>query len=96
MKLRRALAERAIVFLRLLSAESVNACVPVAYVIKEVEPMDCDGHCEMTLAQLRPRVKETCKESNREKSASNEQEDAPRMCDAPAEIGSPAGEEVLL
>ena len=96
MKFRHALAEGAIVFVRLLSAESPNACVPVAHVIKEVEPMDCDGRCEMTLAQLHPRVKEACKESNRGKSASNELEDAPRKCDAPAGIANLAGGGVLL
>lgn len=69
--LHRALAEGAILFIRLLVVESPYCSLPIAYRIAEVEPMDCNGRCLMTLTQLHPRAKE----SLREKNASKKQED---------------------
>jgi hypothetical protein len=57
--LRRALPEGAIVFIRLLNAEPSCGSVPVAYQIRNVVPMDRNGRCQMELAQLHPRVKQS-------------------------------------
>jgi len=77
-QLHRALAEGAIVFIRLLSSEPSSGTVPVAYQVHCVEPMDCNGLCEIRLAQLHPRSKE----SLAAKSASKDLEDLPSVCDA--------------
>jgi len=77
-QLHRALAEGAIVFIRLLSSEPSSGTVPVAYQVHCVEPMDCNGLCEIGLAQLHPRLKE----SLAAKSASKDLEDLPSVCDA--------------
>lgn len=58
-QLRRALAEGAIVFVRLLASEPSCGSVPVAYQVREVVPMDCAGYCQITLARLHPRSKES-------------------------------------
>ena len=96
MQLRRALAEGAVVFILLLRTESLDVCFPVAYTIKEAELIDCHGRCRMTLAQLDPRVRVISKESIRVKSASNEQEDVPRKCDALQGFESLAGEGIFV
>jgi hypothetical protein len=49
-------AEGAVVFVRLLWPESGNT-TPVPYRVSAVEPMDCNGACEIQLDQLRPRTK---------------------------------------
>jgi hypothetical protein len=76
-QLHRALAEGAIVFVRLLSFEPSSGSVPVAYQVHSVVAMDRNGHCQMRLAQLHPRSKE----SLTKKSASNGSEDRKRACD---------------
>jgi len=55
--LRHALAEGAIVFIRLLLSEADNKTLPVAYQVAAVQPMDCNGWCEVLLTQLHPRTK---------------------------------------
>ena len=55
----RALPEGAIVFVRLLASEPSSGSVPVAYRVQSVVPMDCNGRCQMRLAQLHPRSKES-------------------------------------
>jgi hypothetical protein len=76
-QLHRALAEGAIVFIRLLASEPSSGSVPVAYRVEGVVPMDCNGRCQMRLAQLRPRSKESLAGEN----ASNHSEDSQRVCD---------------
>jgi hypothetical protein len=76
-QLHRALPEGAVVFIRLLSSEPSSGSVPVAYRILGVVPMDRTGRCQMRLAQLHPRSKE----SLAKKSASNGSEDRKRVCD---------------
>lgn len=56
-RMHRALFEGAIVFVRLLSPESLRCSLPVAYRVDGVKPMDSIGQCEMHLEQLRPRTK---------------------------------------
>jgi hypothetical protein len=75
-RLHRALAGGAIVFIRLLASDPGTGSVPVAYRVEGVLPMDCNGRCQMRLAQLRPRLKE----SLAGKSASNTTEDSQRVC----------------
>jgi hypothetical protein len=76
-QLHRALTEGAIVFIRLLSSEPSRGSVPVAYRVQGVVPMDCNGRCQMTLAQLHPRSKE----SPAAKYASKGLEDLQRVCE---------------
>jgi hypothetical protein len=75
-QLHRALPEGAIVFIRLLASEPCTGSVPVAYRVEGILPMDCNGRCQMRLAQLRPRLKE----SLAGKTASNVTEDSRRVC----------------
>jgi hypothetical protein len=75
-QLRRALPDGAIVFIRLLASDPGAGSVPVAYRVEGVLPMDCNGRCQMGLAQLRPRLKE----SLAGKTASNVTEDSQRVC----------------
>jgi hypothetical protein len=75
-QLHRALPEGAIVFIRLLASEPGTGSVPVAYRVEGILPMDCNGRCQMRLAQLRPRSKE----SLAGKTASNVTEDSRRVC----------------
>jgi hypothetical protein len=58
-QLHRELAEGATVFVRLLSSEPSWNKVPVAYRVRDVLPMDCNGRCQMRLVQLRVRAKES-------------------------------------
>jgi hypothetical protein len=76
-ELHRALSEGAIVFIRLLASEPSSGSVPVAYRVEGIVPMDCNGRCQMRLAQLRPRSKE----SLAGETASNGSEDSQRVCD---------------
>jgi hypothetical protein len=46
--------EGAILFVRLLSPETVSGALPLAYRVAEVQVMDCNGLCEMSLLQLHP------------------------------------------
>jgi hypothetical protein len=75
-QLHRALPEGAIVFIRLLASEPCTGSVPVAYRVEGILPMDCNGRCQMRLAQLRPRLKE----SLAGKTASNVTEDSRMVC----------------
>jgi len=75
--LHRALQEGTIVFVRLLSTEDFRGSVPVAYRVEGVQPMDCNGRCQVKLAQQHPRAKE----SSKGKVASNGLEGSRRACD---------------
>jgi hypothetical protein len=75
-QLHRALLEGAVVFVRLLTSEPAPGSVPVAYQVRDVMPMDCNGRCQMRLEQLHPRSKE----SIARQSASNGLEDSQRAC----------------
>jgi|SRR5215472_19042957 len=72
LNLHRALPEGAVVFVRLLNPESSNHCVPVPYRVEGIEPMDCNGRCQMKLRQVSRRSKE----SLLRESASNELREA--------------------
>ena len=76
-QLHRELPEGAIVFVRLLAMEPSSGSIPVAYAVHSVGPMDCNGRCQMRLAQLHPRSKESLAGEN----ASNGSEDPRRVCD---------------
>jgi hypothetical protein len=75
-QLHRALPEGAIVFIRLLASEPSSGSIPVAYQVLSVVPMDRTGRCQMRLAQLHPRLKESLAGEN----ASNGSEDSQRVC----------------
>lgn len=77
-RLHRALAERSIVFIRLLSPEPSNSSVPVAYQVQQVEPMDRNGRCLLRLAHLHPRSRQ----SQMPQPASNVVEEGQDRCDA--------------
>lgn len=78
LQLHRALPEGAIVFVRLLNNESSKGSVPVAYRVTHVVPMDCNGRCQMGLAQLHPRSRE----SSGALPASDSLEELGKRCDA--------------
>ncbi len=90
-QLHRALPEGAIVFIRLLASEPSSGSVPVAYQVRDVVPMDCAGRCQMRMAQLRPRSKESLSRKN----ASNGSEDSRRVCDVRELEGELHYEEIL-
>src|SRR4029077_3898378 len=75
-QLHRALPEGAIVFIRLISSEPSAGSVPVAYQVRSTVPMDRNGRCQLKLAQLHPRSKESLAVEN----ASNGLEDTQRVC----------------
>jgi hypothetical protein len=75
-QLRRTLQEEAVVFVRLLSDEPSSGSLPVAYQVESVEPMDRNGRCQMRLAQLHPRSKESLVRE----SASKDSEGSQRVC----------------
>jgi len=93
-QLHRALPEGAMVFIQLVSPESSTGSVPVAYQVKSVVPMDCDGRCRIRLAQMHPRSKNLSAHSSGKtgaastgeslsgKRASNVAEDSQRVCNA--------------
>jgi hypothetical protein len=87
----RAVPQGAIVFIRLLASEQGSGTVPVAYQVLEATPMDCGGRCQLRLAQLHPR----CKESLKGKSASNIADEAKRESDVQGIIAELEHEEVL-
>lgn len=92
----RAIPQGAIVFIRLLVSELGSGTVPVAYQVLEAMPMDCGGRCQLGLAQLHPRSKESLKgESLKGKSASNVAEDAKGESDVQGIIAELEYEEVL-
>jgi hypothetical protein len=76
-QLHRALPEGAIVFIRLLASEPSSGSVPVAYRVQDVVPMNCNGCCQMNLAQLHP----TSRVSLGWKNASNVSGGSQRVCD---------------
>jgi hypothetical protein len=57
--LHRVLAEGNVVFVRLLPWAPTTATVPVAYEVQAVTPMDRNGKCRVSLAQMRPRLQES-------------------------------------
>jgi hypothetical protein len=75
-QLHRTLPEGAIVFIRLLGSDLSSGSVPAAYLVRDVEPMDRCGRCQMSLAKLHSRSKE----SLTGKLASNDLEDSQRVC----------------
>jgi hypothetical protein len=88
----RSLAEGSVVFLRLLGAETSNLTVPLAYAVAEVTPMDREGICRISLAQLHPRSKESLDKENASKFA----EDSKRERNVHIEfVADEHGEEVL-
>jgi len=91
-QLHRALAEGSIVFIRLLASEPSSGSVPVAYRVEGVVPMDCNGRCQMRLAQLRPRSKESPAGEN----ASNGSEGPQKVCDVQEFDEQLQHEEILL
>lgn len=64
-------------FVRLLTSEPSIGTVPVSYRVHDVVPMDCNGRCQMRLAQMQPRAKE----SSARKVASKVVEDLRNVCD---------------
>lgn len=90
-QLHRALAEGAIVFVRLLSSEPSHGSVPVAYQAQDVVSMDRNGRCIVKLTQLHPRSKR----SPAAKSASNVLEERQSQCDATETIMELEPAEVL-
>ena len=90
-KLHRALPEGAMVFIRLLAPEPSSGTVPVAYQVQEIGPMDCSGRCQIRLAQLHPRSKESLARKN----ASNWSEDSRTVCDVQQEEEELQYQEVL-
>ena len=91
LKLHRALAEGAVVFVRLLNPESSNNSVPVPYRVDRIEPMDRSGRCQMTLRQMSRRSKESLSEE----SASNEMKEARETSGHSQEVELLPTEEVL-
>jgi hypothetical protein len=57
LRLHHALADGAVVFVRLISPESSFGSAPVAYQVQSVQPMNSEGLCEMQLLRLHPRSK---------------------------------------
>jgi len=90
-QLHRTLQEGTIVFVRLLSSEDFRGSVPVAYRVEGVMPMDCNGRCQVKLAQQHPRAKE----SSGGKVASNGAEGSKRACDVQEFEGKLRREEIL-
>lgn len=74
----RAVAEGAIVFVRLLSSDPSNSSVPVAYQVEHAEPMDRMGRCLLSLAQMHPRSGR----SQTSLGASNSAQENQSRCDA--------------
>lgn len=78
-RLSRALAEGAMIFVRSTSSDPSNLSVPVAYKVTSVMPIDSHGRYPMDLMQMHPRSKES-QESFTSGTASNNQE-AKRQCE---------------
>ena len=64
-----ALLEGAIIFIRLVAPENLYGSVPVAYQVGSVQPMNCNGLCEMRLLRLQPRSRGRAKNENASPSA---------------------------
>jgi hypothetical protein len=90
-QLHRELAEGAMVFVRLLSSEPSWNKVPVAYQVRDILPMDCNGRCQMRLVQQHARSKESPACQN----ASNGVEDSRSVCSTKQAEMNVAFEEVL-
>jgi hypothetical protein len=71
------LPQGALIFVRLQASRTASSPIPIPYEVSGVEPMDCNGRCELRLTQLHPRSKE----SNPGQVASYLQEDSKR-CEA--------------
>jgi hypothetical protein len=84
------LSQGALIFVRLQATRSTSSPVPIPYEVSGVEPMDCNGQCELRLTQLHPRSKE----SNPGEVASKLQEDS-RMCE-PMELSAQLEAEEIL
>lgn len=91
LKLRRALAEGDVVFVRLLSPGTPNDSVPVPYRVDRSEPMDRSGYCHMKLSRVNPRSKESLSQE----SASKEVREARKTSGYLQEIELLQTEEVL-
>ena len=87
----RAMADGAIVFVRLLSSEPSNSSVPVAYQVERAEPMDRTGRCLLKLAQMHPRPRR----SQTAQVASNASEENESRCGESEIEMAPEPEEVL-
>ena len=92
--LRHALPNGAMVVVRLLTMhESASASsIPVTYQVDRVEPMSCNGLCDMRLTRLEPRSK---KESNPARIASKLQEKPQEICEASGSPNARELEEIL-
>jgi len=90
-QLRRALREGVVVFIRLLASDPANGSVPVAYQVREVEPMDRNGRCQIQLERLHPQDKE----SSARKIASYRSEDTKRERNVHGLVIGQQHEEVL-
>lgn len=58
LRLRHCLREGAVIFVRLLGTDTAVASVPVAYQVKNAQPMNRLGLCEMDLHEVHPRSKQ--------------------------------------
>jgi hypothetical protein len=84
------LPQGALIFVRLQAARSTGSPIPIPYEVCSVEPMDCNGRCELRLTQVHPRSKE----SNGGEVASNLQEDL-NTCE-PSELSNQLEVEEIL
>jgi hypothetical protein len=89
--LRRSLPKGAMIFVRLLTSESMKSSLPVAYQVEGVQPMDCNGKCEMQLLRVNPRSKAPHSEGV----ASYVQEDSLSACEPRESSTQMEPEEVL-
>lgn len=90
-QLHHAMGEGAIVFVRLLTFESANSSLPVAYQVQDVLPTDRHGRCIVSLSQLHPRGQV----SFPAKAASNGVEDSQAACNAVEASDELQHEEIL-
>ena len=67
--LHHALAEGAVIFVRLMAPETSSGLVPVAYQVENIKPMNSTGLCEMRLVQVHPRSKAQIRSSFASRSA---------------------------
>ena len=82
LKLHRAVAEGAVVFVRLLNPESSKNSVPVPYRVDRIEPMDRSGCCQMKLQRVNPRSKESLSEESASKELKEARETSGHLQDA--------------
>jgi hypothetical protein len=57
--LHHALAEGALIFVRLQASRFASSPIPIPYEVSGVEPMNRNGQCELRLTQFHPRSKES-------------------------------------